>query len=1258
MTLARPSRTDPIIDGGCTALLAAIPAEVAVVDHAGTIVAVNDRWMDFARANGGATERVGPGTSYLEACERAAGPDSDGARVVANALRAVLDGRSSGAVLEYPCHAPGQQRWFDLAIVPLEVADARTGAVTFHSDVTARHEADQWLRTQAGMLDAAPIAIFAIDLQARVTAWNHGAEVLTGWTAAETIGRPLHERNLLALRDPDVQAALDAIAASTTWDGAIQITRRDRSFGRIHLTLHPLRGDDGMVLGYVGVAADLLDRENLAAELVRREARFAALVRNGTDAFFVNDPDGTITFASETVLAITGYRPDELIGKNGFDLTHPDDVERCRVELARATSGASKHRVEWRIRHADGTWRWVEGIATNRVSDPAVNGMVVNVRDVTDRHAVEAHNRFLATIAEQVPLAIHLVDETGAITYWNDKAEDLFGWTADEVIGRQAVEILSSEQQRAIGNELFARIRAGETIEGDFEVPHRSGDLIPVFVRAVPVRNPEGAIGGVMSTALDIRERRAFEQRLAASEARFRAILEHTGDVIAVLASDGRLRFWSPSLERILGYSRYDDGDVAPFVHPDDIDEASAAMQRAVDAPGTTVQIEVRLRHVDRTWRWFDVIATYPVDQRGVDGIVLNVRDITERRTIEQVARRGARQQQAIARLGLRALREGSIPTLFDVAAHTLAETLGVEFVYAARVTSDDELEFTTTYGWQPRTLGLTLARQPGRAGGLADDDGNPRVALLTPDRATAVDPSFADARSCAEVAVRGARTPYGVLGIARRDSQPFESDALHFLQAVANVLASAVDRMHAETELTRRSLHDPLTGLANRALLLDRIAQALAWQQRHGHQIALLLVNLDRFKVVNNSRGHSVGDEVLRAVGRRLLATMRSEDTVAHLGADDFAILTERVVDVHEAVEIATRVRRVLAQPLVLGGEALITTATIGMAVDGAEWDDPLEVLRDADTALRWGKERGGDRYEIYDAAMRRMAEQRLDLESDIRRALLVGELQTWFQPQIATDTGSLVGLEALVRWPHPERGLVPPDEFLPVARDSGLINAIDELVLTKAVEQLASRPDASDRRVSVNIGPQLLTAVGLDTFVADLLARTGIRPEQLCLEITEHMLLDDIDAARVALTAIHGLGVRISLDDFGTGYSSLQHITHLPIDEVKIDRSFVQNIDTDHASQAVVAAVVAMAKALGVYVVAEGVETAGNLEVIRALGCDAGQGYLWSPAIPAADLQPWFTPPHATNGQARTAPKKARTSSMSRSGSSSAAK
>lgn len=761
---------------------------------------------------------------------------------------------------------------------------------------------------------------------------------------------------------------------------------------------------------------------------------------------------------------------------------------------------------------------------------------------------------------------------------------------------------------------------------------------------------------GIMTAALDLRERRAYQEQLAESATRLRALVEHADDVIAVLGTDGILRSWNRSLEHLLQYERYDAADVADFVHPDDLGEFRSVMEQTQAAPGSHTRVELRIRHADGSWRWFEAAATFPEDQRGVGGIVVKARDVTDRRAMEHAANRSARQHAAVAQLGMRALREESIPELFDVAAETLATTLGVDFVYAARATDGDELEFTTTWGWQPRVLGLTLPRRPGRAGAIAAPDSGPRTTVLTPERAAAIDASFADARSVAEVAIQGAHGTFGVLGVARRDDSRFEDDALHFVHAVANVLAGAVDRVFAAAELTRRSFHDPLTGLANRARLLDRIGQALAWQQRNGRQIALLLLNLDRFQAVNDSLGHDVGDELLRTVAQRLSASTRAQDTVAHLGGDDFAVLAERVADVHEAVDVATRLRRSLSQPIYVAGQELTVTATIGVAVDGEEWADALAVLRDADTALHWGKQRGGNGFEIYDPTMRHLAQQRLDLESDLRRALLAGELRTWFQPQLSVATGELVGAEALVRWERPGGRFMPPDEFLPVARETGLMNAIDEQVLTEAVERLAQWPDAQRRRVSVNVGPRHLTAPGLDRFIAELLARNGVRPDQLCLEITEHMLLDDIDSARVALGAIHALGVRIALDDFGTGYSSLQHITHLPIDEVKIDRSFVQDIHTDDASRAVVAAVVAMATALGVHVVAEGVETEEHLRVISELGCDAGQGFLWSPAVPVTQLGVWFAP--TAVAQPRNGRKNARTSSMSRSGSSSAAK
>jgi diguanylate cyclase (GGDEF)-like protein len=475
---------------------------------------------------------------------------------------------------------------------------------------------------------------------------------------------------------------------------------------------------------------------------------------------------------------------------------------------------------------------------------------------------------------------------------------------------------------------------------------------------------------------------------------------------------------------------------------------------------------------------------------------------------------------------------------------------------------------------------------------------------------------------------IEGANGVFGVIGVAHTSRAPFTGDALALLHGVAGVLAAAIDRLHTDVTMARRALHDPVTGLPNRTLLLDRIAQALGRHRRNGRQLGLVLVDLDRFSAVNELRGHDVGDEVLRVVAKRLSAALRVGDTIAHLGGDEFAVLADPIDTVHESVEIARRLLGSVGDAIAIDGVDVLLTASVGIAVDGNDWRSALEALRDADTALHWAKTHGGGRFEIYDAAMREQARQRLHLESDLRRALLAGELDAWFQPQIEISSGSAVGAEALLRWTHPTRGHLSPEEFLHVAADGGLLELIDERTVEQALWALAawSGQPGLPASVSVNLGARHLVSRDLERFVARALERAGVAANRLCIEVTEHTLLDDVDAARAALEALHRLGVRISLDDFGTGYSSLHHITRLPIDEVKIDRSFVRHIHEDAGARAVVSAVVAMAHALDVRVLAEGIESSEQLAVVTDLGCDAAQGYLWAPALPEPELVSWL--------------------------------
>jgi diguanylate cyclase (GGDEF)-like protein/PAS domain S-box-containing protein len=433
-------------------------------------------------------------------------------------------------------------------------------------------------------------------------------------------------------------------------------------------------------------------------------------------------------------------------------------------------------------------------------------------------------------------------------------------------------------------------------------------------------------------------------------------------------------------------------------------------------------------------------------------------------------------------------------------------------------------------------------------------------------------------------------------------------------------------ERKRAQAELAHQALHDPLTGLPNRLLFIDRLEVALTRLARRDGAVAVLFLDLDRFKLINDSHGHEVGDQVLREMASRLRGILRPSDTLSRFGGDEFTILCEDLSSEEDASQVAERIAEALAEPFPLADREVFLSASIGIAVgrDGAMSAGAL--LRDADAAMYSAKERGRSRYAIYDGAMRLRGAERLETETDLRRAIERGELRVHYQPEVDLETGRVVGVEALVRWAHPERGLVAPGEFIPVAEDTGLIAPIGEWVLREACRQAhAWQGEYGDApiRMAVNLSGRQLTHEGLHEAVANALADADLPPELLCLEITESAVAEDPAAARVTLGALKRLGVCLAIDDFGVGFSSLSQIRQLPpVDVIKIDRSFIAGLGRNREDEAIVASVISLARALEVETIGEGVETAEHVLALRELGCDHAQGFHFARPGPPAEV------------------------------------
>ena len=674
---------------------------------------------------------------------------------------------------------------------------------------------------------------------------------------------------------------------------------------------------------------------------------------------------------------------------------------------------------------------------------------------------------------------------------------------------------------------------------------------------------------------------------LERNEARFRAMVRDSNDIMAIVDPNGRLVYASPVTERILGLDIEPliGSDVFDLIHPDDREVARSGFQ-LTRAGHEVDRIEVRLRHADGSWRVVEAVATNLLDDPAVEGIVISARDLTDRR---------------LAEAELREAQE-RFRSAFEHAPIGMA------------LTSIDGRLFRVN-----RALVQILGR--GESELLAS---------------SILDLSHADDRELCRESM--ARLLTGATASCQLEQRYLHHDGHPVWVSVsASVVRDVNDqplylvsqiedigaRKASGDALAHQAIHDPLTGLPNRLHFVERLGRELAEAEQRGERIAVLFLDLDRFKIVNDSLGHSAGDRLLVAVADRLSATMGPTDVVARFGGDEFTILCHNVTSEETAELVAERLAEAIARPVALIEGEVFVTASVGIALSGGAADTPETLLRHADAAMYRAKELGRDRAELFDAREHHRAVDDLRTGNALHRAIERGELRVHYQPMIDLDHGSLMGFEALIRWEHPERGLVPPMEFVPLAEETGLIVPLGVWALEEACKQAVrwhkATPDAPFLSMSVNLSPRQLAEPALPNDVARVLHGTGIQPSALWLEITESTLMRDTESALSALGALRALGLHLAVDDFGSGYSSLAYLQRLPVEALKIDRSFTEGVGTRKDSTAIVDAIVSLARALQLLTVAEGIETREQFRLVRGMGCDIGQGYLFGPARPA---------------------------------------
>lgn len=897
-------------------------------------------------------------------------------------------------------------------------------------------------------------------------------------------------------------------------------------------------------------------------------------------------PEGIILAADDAVARLLGRPATQVQGQPLVTCCVAADRPAIEGMLEAAKSGQACGEISLRLRTAAGDQRTVVLVW----SETRHGGEAGWLRTVWIGHPspqLEADTLLEAALRarfewSQVPQTV--VDPDARYLAVNDAFCSLVGVSREQLLGRRMSEF-SHPREACDSDEVVTRLLAGEVVTAQVERTLRGADArpIPVLGDLTVVRDEQGQPRAVASFAQDLTSLRAAERRQQRQEEFFLALSQRASELALVTDPEGGILYASPALQQLFGFdiTAVLGETIWHFVHPADAADAEAAY-RLTAARGGTGTSTIRLRDGRGASRVAEVTVTNLLDT-AVGGLVCNVRDVTDQVTAEQALRASEARFRAIA----------------DTAAEGIwaADRQGKTFYANGRMAEIMGISLETLYAV-------------------------PVFDLLAEGEAAAMRQRVAERQQLGVARYEVRHTPPGsaqerVLAVA---SSPLTiAGGAGFDGSLATV-SDVTESRRLEEQLRHAALHDPLTGLPNRALLLDRLEHAVA---RQNGDTAVLLLDLDQFKLVNDAGGHGVGDELLRAVGDRLCAAARPGDTVARFGGDEFVVVREQT-DEAEAVEVAHELLAALASPFELGGTPVHVGASVGVAVSpGATAGD---LLRYADTAMYSAKAAGRGQVRLFDQLLAEIAEQTYTLAADLRRALETDQLEVHYQPIVDMDTGRIVSMEALTRWAHPDHGMIPPPRFVAVAEQTGQAGALDGWVLRRALADLARFKAAGvvppDVSVSVNVSARNLAMAGLDEMVLSATTATGLLPREVTLEITEGAVMQDPSTAIGLLRRLRDHGFGIAIDDFGTGYSSLAYLRDLPITSLKIDRSFVSGIAENGDALAIATSIIDLARAVGVTTVAEGVETNDQAAVLRRLGCEAGQGWLWSRATPAAEV------------------------------------
>ncbi|HEX7220742.1 MAG TPA: EAL domain-containing protein [Burkholderiales bacterium] len=1026
-----------------------------------------------------------------------------------------------------------------------------------------------------------------------------------GYAPGELIGMPGEvvypsRENYLALG----QIATPILAAGRQLDLEWEVRRKDGSSFLCRLVAKAIDPANTQQ-GTVWIVEDITDRRRHADEIARLLREQDALLGTASVGIaFVKDR--RFVRVNRRYEEMYGYAPGELEGQSSLVIyAHPEDFAKAGEDLYGALArGITLRRIELR-RRKDGSTFWCR--LDGRAVDPQSphKGSVWTVEDVTEQRRAE--DELQRVLAEQQALLDNVVvgiaiSRERRIVRCNRRFEEMLGFGPGGAINASWREVYFTDEEFTARAQTYVEMDQGRTHTREQWLRRQdgSGFWCRVSGRAVAAGEPQK---GYVWLLEDVSERRRSDEALERLVREQDAVLQNAVTGI-IFVKDRRIVRCNRRFEEIFGYGA---GELlnqsTRFLFPstEEYEAGGEALYEPVWR-GETVYVERRHVRKDGTLLWCSISGRAVQPGDPAQGSVWLFDDITQEHESEERVQRALAEQELIldnASVGIAFVRNRAIQRcnrfLEDMVGAGPGDLIG----------QSSAVLFATREGWE-------------EAGRIAYSVTAPGGTHESEQRFRRRDGSTFVCRT------RGRRIDVGdpeQEWIWSFEDVTTEREADLRVQQALGELERAVAERTAELEEAKARAqhladHDALTGLPNRRLLEDRLTQALALSHRNRKGSAVMFVDLDRFKTVNDSLGHAVGDALLKEIANRLIGQLREGDTICRIGGDEFVVVLPEVKRSSDVAHVAQKVLEQLSQPVVVEERELIVTCSIGIAVYPDDGRDAESLIRNADAAMYHAKELGRANYQFFTEQMNAAASRRLQLESDLRRAVGRGELRVHFQPIVDTASGRVAAHEALARWQHPKRGLVHPSEFIQLAEETGIILKIGEWVLAEACRWNtfigAPSQNGGNLQIAVNLSARQFNDPQLPKVVARALKETGLPPRLLELEITESTAMQQTDVTLRTLKRLKALGVSIAIDDFGTGYSSLSYLRRFPVDKVKIDRSFVGEVPENRDQGAIVAAIVALAHALQIKVVAEGVETEAQREFLASCGCDFIQGYL----------------------------------------------